>query len=41
LSTRDRLAYSDLMAAIVIVGVLGFALDTLARAALADRIRAG
>ena len=34
LSTRDRLAYSDLMAAILIVGVLGFVLDTVARAAL-------
>jgi NitT/TauT family transport system permease protein len=33
LDTRDRLAYSELMAAIVLIGVLGFALDYLARAA--------
>lgn len=31
LDTRDRLAYSELMAAIVLVGFLGFALDHLAR----------
>ena len=31
LDTRDRLAYSDLMAVIVIIGALGFALDVLAR----------
>ncbi len=33
LDARDRLAYSDLMAAIVVIGALGFALDALARAA--------
>ncbi|WP_409567786.1 ABC transporter permease [Rugamonas sp. DEMB1] len=33
LDARDRLAYSELMAAIVLIGVLGFALDYLARAA--------
>ncbi|WP_317202333.1 ABC transporter permease [Janthinobacterium sp.] len=33
LDTRDRLAYSELMAAIVMIGVLGFLLDYLARAA--------
>jgi NitT/TauT family transport system permease protein len=37
LSTRDRLAYSELTAAILIVGVLGFAIDLIARAALSDR----
>ncbi len=31
LDTRDRLAYSELMAAIVLVGALGFALDLAAR----------
>jgi len=35
LSTRDRLAYSELAAAILIVGLLGFALDATARFALA------
>lgn len=39
LDTRDRLAYDELMAAIVLVGALGFALDWLARA-LASRWRA-
>lgn len=33
LDARDRLGYSDLMAAIVVIGALGFALDALARAA--------
>ena len=33
LDTRDRLAYSELMAAIVLIGILGFMLDYLARAA--------
>jgi NitT/TauT family transport system permease protein len=37
LSTRDRLAYSELSAAILIVGVLGFAIDLVARAALSER----
>lgn len=31
LDTRDRLAYDELMAAIVLVGCLGFVLDTIAR----------
>ena len=34
LSTRDRLAYSELAAAILIVGLLGFGLDGVARFAL-------
>jgi NitT/TauT family transport system permease protein len=33
LDTRDRLAYSELTAAIILIGVLGFILDWLARAA--------
>jgi NitT/TauT family transport system permease protein len=33
LDTRDRLAYSELMAAIVLIGVLGFLLDLIARLA--------
>jgi NitT/TauT family transport system permease protein len=37
LSTRDRLAYSDLAAAILVVGVLGFVIDLVARAALSGR----
>jgi NitT/TauT family transport system permease protein len=37
LSTRDRLAYSELAAAILIVGLLGFAIDLVARAALSER----
>lgn len=32
LDTRDRLAYSELMAMVVLIGVLGFMLDALARA---------
>lgn len=39
LSTRDRLAYADLMAAIVIVGALGWCLDALARRLLSERAR--
>ena len=31
LDTRDRLAYSELLATVLVIGVLGFALDTLAR----------
>ncbi|MGE1155792.1 ABC transporter permease [Pseudomonas kitaguniensis] len=31
LDTRDRLAYSELMAMVVLIGLLGFALDALAR----------
>ena len=37
LSTRDRLAYSELTAAIVIVGALGFGLDAVARTVLGKR----
>ncbi|MCI0755941.1 ABC transporter permease [Teichococcus vastitatis] len=32
LDTRDRLAYSELMAVVVLIGLLGFLLDALARA---------
>jgi len=32
LDTRDRLAYSELMAMVLLIGVLGFMLDALARA---------
>jgi len=32
LDTRDRLAYSELMAMVVLIGVLGYGLDALARA---------
>ncbi|OYX70719.1 MAG: ABC transporter permease [Rhizobiales bacterium 32-66-11] len=31
LDTRDRLAYSELMATVLLIGILGFALDSLAR----------
>ncbi len=31
LDTRDRLAYSQLMAVIIVIGALGFALDSMAR----------
>lgn len=31
LDTRDRLAYDELMAAIMVIGAIGFMLDTLAR----------
>jgi len=31
LDTRDRLAYSELMAVIVLIGALGYLLDGLAR----------
>lgn len=31
LDTRDRMAYSELMAAVLFIGLLGWALDTLAR----------
>jgi NitT/TauT family transport system permease protein len=33
LDTRDRLAYSELMAVILLIGALGFLLDTTARKA--------
>ncbi|MET0413807.1 MAG: ABC transporter permease [Polyangiaceae bacterium] len=39
LSTRDRLAYADLMAGIVIVGGLGWCLDAAARRVLSERPR--
>jgi NitT/TauT family transport system permease protein len=32
LDTRDRLAYSELMATVLLIGVLGFGLDAIARA---------
>ena len=32
LDTRDRLAYSELMATVLLIGILGFALDASARA---------
>jgi NitT/TauT family transport system permease protein len=31
LDTRDRLAYSELMAMVLLIGILGFLLDALAR----------
>jgi len=34
---RDRLAYDDLMAAILVIGACGFAIDAVARAAFAPR----
>jgi len=40
LDTRDRLAYSELMAAIILIGVLGYALDYVARAAHARWLHA-
>jgi NitT/TauT family transport system permease protein len=40
LDTRDRLAYAELMATVVLIGVIGFALDVLARA-LAERVSPG
>jgi NitT/TauT family transport system permease protein len=41
LDARDRLAYSELAAVIVVIGAIGFALDTLARAAQARGAGAG
>lgn len=41
LDTRDRLAYSELMAAIILIGFLGFALDYLARLAHDRWLHAG
>jgi len=35
LDTRDRLAYEELMAVILVIGVIGYALDATARAATA------
>ncbi|GGY59542.1 ABC transporter permease [Pseudoduganella albidiflava] len=40
LDTRDRLAYSELMAAIILIGLLGYALDYAARAAHARWLHA-
>lgn len=40
LDTRDRLAYSELMAAIILIGVLGYLLDVAARAAHARWLHA-
>jgi NitT/TauT family transport system permease protein len=37
LDTRDRLAYSDLMASIVVIGLCGFVLDSVARWLFAER----
>lgn len=34
LNTRDALAYSDLMAVVLVIGIIGFALDTVARGLL-------
>ncbi|OYQ76668.1 ABC transporter permease [Wohlfahrtiimonas chitiniclastica] len=39
LDTRDRLAYSELMAAIVLIGFIGWALDALARAFRQDWLK--
>jgi NitT/TauT family transport system permease protein len=39
LNTRDRLAYADLMAAIVVIGTCGFLIDGAARVLFADRRR--
>lgn len=40
LDTRDRLAYSELMAVILLIGVLGFALDSIARRVQQHWVRA-
>lgn len=40
LDTRDRLAYSEMMATVLLIGVIGFLLDTLARS-LVKRISPG
>ncbi|WP_245547155.1 ABC transporter permease [Nocardia brevicatena] len=37
LNARDQLAYDQVMAVIVVIGVIGYALDTLSRVALARR----
>jgi len=39
LDTRDRLAYSELMAMVVVIGVLGFILDAAARALYARWVK--
>jgi NitT/TauT family transport system permease protein len=41
LDTRDRLAYSELMAGIVLIGLLGYLLDHLARSAHARWLHGG
>ena len=41
LDARDRFAYDELVAAILIIGVLGIAIDTLARTAFHPRRRPG
>lgn len=41
LDTRDRLAYPELMAAIVIIGLCGFAIDSITRWLLRDSSRPG
>ena len=41
LDTRDRLAYDELMAGIVVIGCLGFVLDWLARTASSRWVDAG
>jgi NitT/TauT family transport system permease protein len=39
LDTRDRLAYSELMAAVLVIGALGFLLDSIVRAIHAALVR--
>lgn len=41
LDTRDRLAYSELMAMVLLIGLLGFALDAFARGLHQRWVRAG
>ncbi|MDR3530777.1 MAG: ABC transporter permease [Rhodopila sp.] len=41
LDTRDRLAYSELMAVVLLIGFLGFLLDTVAQALYRLRTRGG
>jgi NitT/TauT family transport system permease protein len=41
LNARDRFAYDELVAAIVIIGAIGLALDTLARIVFTPRRRTG
>lgn len=40
LDTRDRLAYSELMAAIVLIGIIGWLLDSAARLLAKQRRKA-
>jgi NitT/TauT family transport system permease protein len=40
LDTRDRLAYPELMATVLLIGIIGFLLDALARS-LAKRVSPG